>query len=164
MRIAAVFLIAVVPLSGCGRSASSLDPEDPEVIAQIESQLQSAMAGAAAADAGRVLAIAAGQNDLTFITGDVMLSGLETIRASFKDTYAEVAKQDQTIREKRVRLISPDVAILAAVGEGTYTDKAGWTSQPVGIGLTIVFVREDGTWRACHAHQSIAFPIRPEGE
>jgi hypothetical protein len=68
MRIAAVFLIAVVPLSGCGWSASSLDPEDPEVIAQIESQLQSAMAGAAAADAGRVLAIAAGQNDLTFIT------------------------------------------------------------------------------------------------
>ncbi len=47
-----------------------------------------------------------------------------------------------------------------AVGEGAHTDKAGWT-EPVGIGLTIVFVRENGTWRGRHAHQSIALPTRP---
>jgi hypothetical protein len=44
-----------------------------------------------------------------------------------------------------------------AVSEGTYTDKAGWTYEPVGIGITVVFVRENGQWRARHAHQSIAF-------
>jgi hypothetical protein len=44
-----------------------------------------------------------------------------------------------------------------AVGEGTYTDKAGWTSPPVGLGLTVVFVREHGVWQAQHIHQSIAF-------
>jgi len=164
MRMSVVLLIAAVPLLGCGPSASSFDPENPEVVAEIESQLQSAMAGAAAADADRVLAIAGGEGELTFLTGDVLLSGLDTIRTSFEDTYAGIARQDQTIREKRVRLLSPDVAVLAAVGEGTYTDKAGWTSEPVGIGLTIVFVRENGTWRARHAHQSIAFPVRPESE
>jgi hypothetical protein len=56
-----------------------------------------------------------------------------------------------------VRLLSPDVAVVMAVGEGTYTDKAGWTSAPVGMGTTIIFLRENGVWRARHAHQSIAF-------
>jgi hypothetical protein len=107
MRMSAVLLIAAVPLLGCGPSASSFDPEDPQVVAEIESQLQSAMAGAAAADADRVLASAGGEGELTFITGDVLLSGLDTIRASFEDTYANIAKQDQTIREKRVPLLSP---------------------------------------------------------
>ncbi|MFI5078690.1 MAG: nuclear transport factor 2 family protein [Vicinamibacteria bacterium] len=45
---------------------------------------------------------------------------------------------------------------MMATGEGTYTDKAGWTSEPVGLALTIVFVRQNGVWRAVHAHQSIA--------
>jgi hypothetical protein len=68
----------------------------PQVVAEIESQLQSAMAGAATADADRVLAIAGGKGELTFITGDVLLSGLDTIRTSFEDTCAGIAKQDQT--------------------------------------------------------------------
>jgi hypothetical protein len=96
MRISVVLLIAAVPLLGCGPSESSFDPEDPQVVAEIESQLQSAMAGAAAADADRVLASAGGEGELTFITGDVLLSGLDTIRASFEDTYANIAKQDQS--------------------------------------------------------------------
>jgi uncharacterized protein (TIGR02246 family) len=164
MRALVIPVIALVPwLDGC-RAPATFDPDDPEVVAEIESQLQSAMAGAAAADADRVLSIAGKEGELTFITGDVMLSGLGTIRAAFQDTYAGIARQDQTIREKRVGLLSPDVAVLAAVGEGTYTDKAGWTSEPVGIGLTIVFVRENGTWHARHAHQSIAFANRPRPE
>jgi hypothetical protein len=43
-----------------------------------------------------------------------------------------------------------------ATAEGTYTDNAGWTSEPVGLAVTIVYVRENGAWRAVHAHQSIA--------
>ena len=39
--------------------------------------------------------------------------------------------------------------------EGTYTDSTGVVSEPVGIGLTLVFVRQDGRWVAQHAHQSI---------
>ena len=92
---------------------------------------------------------------LTF-TGDVMLSGLDYIRETFRDTYAGLESQDNTIIEKRVRILSPDVAIVIATSEGTYTDKAGWTSEPVGMGHTLVFVRENGEWRARHVHQSIA--------
>ena len=59
--------------------------------------------------------------------------------------------------DRQVRLIGPDVALVTAVGEGTYTDRAGWTSDPVGLGMTLVFVREQGQWQVKHAHQSIAF-------
>ena len=156
MRNAVVLVIAGASLLGACRAPLSFDPEDPAIRAEIESRLQSAMAGAAAVDANRVLEIAEGKGEMTLVTGDVMLSGLDTIRARFKETYSGLAKQDQTVLEKRVRILSPDVALVMVVGEGTYTDKAGWTSPPVGLGLTIVFVREDGTWRARHLHQSIA--------
>ncbi len=156
MRRTVVLVIAGTMFLCACRASTSFDPQDPKAIAEIEVQLRSMMAGAAAVDAGRVLGGAARQGELTFITGDVMLSGMETIRTRFEDTYAALQKQEQTVREGHVRLVSPDVALVTSVGEGTYTDKAGWTAEPVGIGLTIVFVRENGVWRACHAHQSIA--------
>jgi uncharacterized protein (TIGR02246 family) len=114
------------------------------------------MDGAAHADADKVLSIAEGPGELTLVTGDMLLRGLEPIKTQFRKTYSGIQSQSQTVGEKRVRLLSPDVAVLTAVGEGTYTDKAGWTSPPVGLGLTIVFVRENGVWRARHVHQSIA--------
>jgi len=156
MRSAVVVMIVGAAFLGACHAPSSFDPEDPAIVAAIESRLQSAMAGAAAVDADGVLGFAEGEGELTFVTGDVMLSGLDTIRARFEETYAGLAKQDQTVFEKRVRILSPDVALVMVAGEGTYTDKAGWTSEPVGIGLTIVFVRENGVWWARHAHQSIA--------
>jgi uncharacterized protein (TIGR02246 family) len=143
-------------LSSCSQSVD-FDPNDPAVIAAIDSIVAEAMEGSKSVDADRVLAMAEGEGELTFITGDVMLTGLETIREAFTDTYAGLQGQNQTIIEKRVRILSADVAIVIAVSEGTYTDRAGWTSEPVGIGHTIVFVRENGQWRARHAHQSIAY-------
>ncbi len=154
MRIQAACSIgAVLLLTSC--QVASFDPDDPEILAAIDSVLQSTMAGATTADVDQVLAAAEGEGELTFITGEVMLSGIESIRARFEDTYAAIQSQHQDILEKRVRILSPDVALVLAIGEGTYTDKAGWTSDPVGIGTTLVFVRESGQWRIRHAHQSI---------
>ena len=133
------------------------DPQDQAITAALDSIMEAVMEGAAQVDADRVLAMAEGEGEMTFITGDVMLAGLDVIRTSFKNTYAGLARQQQTVDELRVRILSPDVAMVMAVGEGTYTDKAGWTSEPVGLGVTIVFVRENGQWRARHAHQSVAF-------
>lgn len=146
---------AIVILGAGACQPAPFNPEDPAVIATIDSLLKNVMEGAAAADADRVLAFAEGSGELTFVTGDVLLSGLEPIREQFKRTYSGIERQDQTVIEKRVRLLSPDVAVAMVVAEGTYTDKAGWTSDPVGIGTTIVFVKEDGQWRARHAHQSV---------
>jgi uncharacterized protein (TIGR02246 family) len=149
----AVAVVAATLLAGCQKQAA-FDPEDPAVMAALQAEMKTAMEGAAAADAAKVLSIAA--PDMTFITGDVMLTGLETIKARFEDTYSGLASQQQTVLEKRVRILSPDVALVLATAEGTYTDKAGWTSEPVGLAFTLVFVRENGTWRAVHAHQSVA--------
>ncbi len=155
MRIPIIVVTAfAVLLASC--QPAQFDPEDPAVIAVIDSIVQESMDGARVVDADRVLAMAGDQEDLTFITGDIMLQGLGTIREVFRDTYEGLEEQDQAVLEKRIRLLTPDVAIVTAVSEGTYTDKAGWTSEPVGMGHTIVFVRENGQWLARHAHQSIA--------
>jgi putative ABC transport system substrate-binding protein len=50
----------------------------------------------------------------------------------------------------------PEVVLVTAVSEGTYTDKAGYTFPPVGLGSTAVFVRRGGEWRVIHYHQSVA--------
>jgi uncharacterized protein (TIGR02246 family) len=155
MRLPIAIVIGTTALLGaCTQPA--FDPEDPAILAAIESHFESAVAGADAVDADRVLEMAEGEGELTFVTGDVMLEGLDPIRARFEETYAGLESQEHTVLEKRVRILGPDVALVMAVGEGTYTDKAGWTSEPVGIGVTIVFVREGDAWRARHVHQSIA--------
>jgi hypothetical protein len=59
------------------------------------------------------------------------------------------------VSQSYARLLSPDVAVFSAVSEGTYTDLAGWTSEPVGMGITVVFVRENGRWMGTLVHQSI---------
>jgi uncharacterized protein (TIGR02246 family) len=132
---------------------AQFDPDDPVATAAIDSIVQSMMAGARNVDAAQVLSGAA--PDVTLITGDMMLTGLETLRARFDETYAGLVRQEQTLVESRIRLVGPDVALVTAIGGRT--DKAGWTSDTVGIGTTLVFVRENGAWRVRHAHQSIAF-------
>jgi uncharacterized protein (TIGR02246 family) len=132
------------------------DPDDPAITAEIESILAEAMEGSRNVDADQVLAMAEGEGELTFLTGDLLLSGLDVIREAFADTYAGLESQETTVIEKRVRILSPDVAIVIVTSEGAYTDRAGWTSEPVGMGHTVVFVRENGEWRARHAHQSVA--------
>ena len=143
-------------LSGCApRSTQDFDPNDPVALAAIESLMATAIEGAGNVDPLQVLEPMGGGEDFTLVTGDVMLTGLQTVQDAFTDTYDGLLKQDQTIFETRTRLLTPDVAVVTFVGEGTYTDLAGWTSEPVGLGITIIFVREDGRWAGRHIHQSI---------
>jgi uncharacterized protein (TIGR02246 family) len=140
----------------CQPKPVTFDRADPAVTAQIEAALKQAMEGAAAVDAEKALAISTKDEDFTFVTGDVMLVGYDAALPRFKETYAMLEKQHTDVLSSRVRLLSPDVAVLTAVGEGTYTDKAGFTSEPVGLGATLVFVRKNGEWRVTHFHQSVA--------
>jgi len=153
--LAGAFALA---LGGCQAKPAAFNPDDPGVVAAIDSIMNGAMQGAASVDADRVMTIAEGPGEFGFITGDIMLQGDSAIRERFRTTYLGVARQDQSVTARKVRLVAPDVALFTAVGEGTYTDKAGWTSPPVGLGLTVVFVRDpaSGKWQAQHAHQSLA--------
>ena len=146
----------VISIAACTSAPVAFDPLDPMAIAQVDSTLQAAMAGARAANAELALSAVARGDDFGFITGDVMLTGYDQILATFRQTYAGIESQEQTVLESRIRLIAPDVAIWAAVGEGQYTDKAGHTPEPVGMGNSVVLVRRDGVWRVVHFHQSIA--------
>lgn len=149
-------VVLVFAAVACQPKAAVVDPQDPVIVAAIDSILNVAMAGAAAANAEQALSVTTKDQDFTFVTGDLMLLGYDNILPRFKDTYSMVQKQSSEIIEKRIRVLSPDVAVVTAITEGTYTDKAGFTSQPVGLGSTIIFVRKNGEWRAVHFHQSVA--------
>ena len=151
---ATLFAGAIV-VGGCKPATVAVDSRDPAITAIIDSLVKVSMDGAAKVDAGKVLEPAAGTGEVTFLAGNVMVTGIEPIRAAFRKTYEGLQSQNQTLLDKRIRVLSPDVAIATFVAEGTYTDKAGWTSEPVDIGMTIVFVKEDGQWRIRHAQQSI---------
>jgi hypothetical protein len=144
-------------LSGCApQSSQDFDPNDPVALAAIDSIMALALEAAAAVDPVGVMEPMGGGDDFTMVTGDVILTGLQRVQDAFADTYDGLEEQHHTLFETRTRLVAPDVAVVSVVGEGTYTDLAGWTSEPVGLGITIIFVREDGQWVGRHIHQSIA--------
>lgn len=153
-----VVLAMSLALGACQAKPTAFNPEDPAVAAAIDSIMDATMQGAASVDADRVMKIAEGPGEFSFITADIMLQGDSAIRERFRTTYLGIASQQQSVTARKVRLLAPDVALFTAVGEGTYTDKAGWTSPPVGLGITVVFVRDpaSGRWQAQHAHQSVA--------
>lgn len=153
-RAAALALCAIT--IGCQPKAVAVDPEDPAIIAAIDSTIQAAMAGAASANAEQALSITTRDSEFTFLTGDILLTGYDNILPAFRKTYSGLASQHTEILQKRIRVLAPDVAVFSSVGEGTYTDKAGFTSEPVGLGATIIFVKRNGAWQAVHFHQSVA--------
>ncbi len=154
MPIAAVAGV-VAGLSACAPQSQSFDPNDPAVIAVIDSLMNDAMQASWEVDAVKVLESMGTGENFTLVTGDVMLRGSEVVAAAFADTYDGLLRQNSTVDQSYTRLLTPDVAVFSGVGEGTYTDLAGWTSEPVGIGITIIFVLEDGRWVGRVVHQSI---------
>ena len=149
-------LAAIVMTAACRSQPVTVNPEDPEIVAAVEAILEKTVAAANAADADAVLSASTMDDNFTFITDDTMLTGYDEALAAFRTTYALLQGQTHQIIQKRTRVLSPDVVLVSAVSEGTYTDKAGFTSPPVGLGSTAVFVRRDGEWRVIHFHQSVA--------
>ncbi len=159
MRMMPVAALAgiVSCLSACApQSSQSFDPNDPAVIAIIDSLMNDAVQASREVDAVGVMESMGTGENFTLVTGDVMLHGSEAVASAFVDTYEGLLRQTSTVDETHTRLLTPNVAVFSAVGEGTYTDLAGWTSEPVGLGLTIIFVLEDGRWVGRVVHQSIA--------
>ena len=124
-------------------------------MATVEAILDKAVAAAGAIDAEGVLSASTRDDTFTFITGDRMLKGYDETLAAFRQTYALLQGQTNQVIERRARVLSPDVVLVSAVSEGTYTDKAGFTFPPVGLGSTAVFVRRGAEWRVIHYHQSV---------
>jgi uncharacterized protein (TIGR02246 family) len=149
-------LAALVLASACRPQPIAVNPDDPEIVRAVEAILEQAVAAAAATDAEGVLSATTRDDTFTFITGDRMLKGYDESLAAFRNTYALLQGQTNQIVEKRTRVLAPDVVLVSAVSEGTYTDKAGFTSPPVGLGSTAVFVRRGADWRVIHFHQSVA--------
>jgi uncharacterized protein (TIGR02246 family) len=152
LRLLPVILFA----TACQPQPVAVNPNDPEIVAAVGAILDKAVAAAAAIDAEGVLSASTRDDTFTFITADRMLKGYDEALAAFRKTYALLQGQTHQIIERRIRVLSPDVVLVSAFSEGTYTDKAGFTFPPVGLGSTAVFVRRNGEWRVIHYHQSVA--------
>lgn len=142
--------------AACRAQSAPVNPDDAQTVAAVEAILDRAVAAAVATDAEGVLSASTRDDTFTFITGDRMLNGYDEALAAFRETYALLQGQTNHVIQRRTRVLSPDVVLVSAVSEGTYTDKAGFTSPPVGLGSTAVFVRRGGEWRVIHFHQSVA--------
>lgn len=155
-RLALLGALVVSPACRSHSAPISPPPDDPQIVAAVEAVLDEAVAAAAAIDAERVLSVSTRDDAFTFITGDTMLTGYDDALAAFRATYSLLQGQTNQIIQKRTRVLSPDVVLVAAISEGTYTDKAGLSSPPVGLGSTAVFVRRGDQWRVLHYHQSVS--------
>jgi uncharacterized protein (TIGR02246 family) len=151
-----VLTVLVVAGAACRSQPATVNPSDPEIVTAVEAILDKAVAASAAVNADDVLAASTRDDTFSFITGDRMLVGYDDTLAAFRKTYALLQGQTHQIIERRTRVLSPDVVLVTAVSEGTYTDNAGFTSPPVGLGSTAVFVRRGPDWRVIHFHQSVA--------
>jgi uncharacterized protein (TIGR02246 family) len=147
---------AVLGSAACQSPPATVNPEDPQIVAAVNTILDQAVAAAAAVNAEKVLSFTTMDDDFTFITGDTMLTGYSQALPAFRETYAMLQGQTNEVVERRTRVLAPDVVLVSAVSQGTYTDKAGFTSDPVGLGSTIIFVKRNGEWRVIHFHQSVA--------
>ncbi len=150
------FLALIVVSAGCASQPGAVNSSDPETEAAVEAILDKVAASAASSDAEGALASSTKDDSYTFITGDTMLTGYDAALAAFRETYGLLQGQTNEILQKRTRVLAPDVVLVSTISEGTYTDKAGYTSPPVGLGSTAVFVRRGGDWRVVHYHQSVA--------
>ena len=156
-RLTPLSLLALLLVSvACDSRPATANPTDAQTVAAVEAILDRAVAAASSADAEGVLSATTHDDTFTFMTGDTMLSGYDEALGAFRETYAQLQGQTNQIIQKRTRVLSPDVVLVTAISEGTYTDKAGFTSPPVGLGSTAVFVRRGGVWRVIHYHQSVA--------
>jgi uncharacterized protein (TIGR02246 family) len=150
------FMGVVLAATACQSPPAPVRPDDPEIVAAVNAILDKVVAAASAADAEAVLSVTTMDDDFTFITGDTLLTGYSQALAAFRETYAMLKGQTYEGIARRTRVLAPDVVLVYSVSQGTYTDKAGFTSDPVGLGSTAIFVKRDGEWRVIHFHQSVA--------
>lgn len=160
MRIRPALWLSGLVLTACSpapapvASAPAFNPDDPTVVAAIDSMIAAARDAADDADADRALAALNAVDEVTFLTGGVLLTGKAYISNAFKETYADIRRQKHIPIARKVRLLAPDVALFEGLARGTYQTKTGEISDPVAVGTTALFVRKDGQWRLVHFHQS----------
>jgi uncharacterized protein (TIGR02246 family) len=154
--VLAAIAVMLVTAAACQSKPAPVNPDDPQIVAAVDAILDKVVTAGKAADAEAVLSVTTKDADFTFITGDTLLTGYDQALAAFRETYAMLKGQTHEVIQRRTRVLSPDVVLVYSIAQGTYTDKAGYTSDPVGMGFTAVFVKRDGEWRVIHFHESVA--------
>jgi len=102
-------------VSACAPQSRSFDPNDPAVLAVIDSLMQVTVEASRRVDPVGVMAAMGTGEDFTLVTGDVMLRGSDAVAAAMAETYSGLQSQYSTVSQSYARLLSPDVAVFSAV-------------------------------------------------
>jgi uncharacterized protein (TIGR02246 family) len=86
------------------------------------------------------------QNGVVMVTRQ---EALERVRSNLRG----ISRIQYRWKNRYVKVLSPEVAVLVAEGESTATTSAGDTFTTP-FAQTVVFVLQAGRWKAIHAHQS----------
>lgn len=86
------------------------------------------------------------QNGVVMVTRQ---EALERVRSNLRG----ISRIQYRWKNRYVKVLSPEVAVLVAEGESTATTSAGDTFTTP-FAQTVVFVLKAGSWKAIHAHQS----------
>jgi uncharacterized protein (TIGR02246 family) len=84
--------------------------------------------------------------------GRVLLTRTEALEQT-KKNMSGISSIQYRWKQQHVTVVSPTVALLIAEGESSATTEQG-QSFTAPFAQTVVFVLNDGRWRALHAHQS----------
>jgi len=79
---------------------------------------------------------------------------LEVVRAGFQG----IAKIDRRYNQTYVTVLSPEAALLTAVGSYTATLSDSQTLMSSPFAVSLVFVLKDGQWKVLHGHYSTPNP------
>ncbi len=143
--------VLLAAAAGGGLSATRAETKSIEdAVLAVSAQMTSA---GEAVDADRLFSYMLDTDKGSVIQNGVVMvtrqEALERVRSNLRG----ISKIQYRWKNQYVKVLSPEVAVLAAEGESTATTTAGDTFTTP-FAQTVVFVLEAGSWKAVHAHQS----------
>jgi uncharacterized protein (TIGR02246 family) len=141
-------------LSGAAGGGPPVTPDEAKAIedAVLAVSAQMTLAGEAA-DADRLFSFMLDTAKGSVIQNGVLMATRQEALERVRSNLRGISRVQYRWKRQYVKVLSPEVAVLTAVGESTATTAAGDTFGAP-FAQTVVFVREAGGWKAIHAHQS----------
>ena len=145
-------LIALALVASQLHSAPA-SPDFNDIKAQVTAEYDRAVAAAEALNVEQLLArVGENDNGALIINGELILSRRE-VETRTRSNFAALQSIKYTVGPRRVSVLSPDCALLVVDGTVDVCTSSG-TTITRRFAHSVVYVRQNGSWRVLHSHQS----------
>lgn len=135
------------------------EKERKAIEAEIQAILDQMWDAARKVDTDRMFASFSNELPVGFVEVGVFFATREAIVSSFREEFAPLNGQDIEIKNTKIAVLAPNVAIATQCCHFTYHFKVGNTFESDDV-ITLVVVKEGNGWKIIHGHHST--PISPE--